>query len=48
VVKTNMGEGISILVQPETTTVHTTTTPNLDATMEDLGVEETKATIMEE
>jgi hypothetical protein len=46
-----MEEGILIMVQPETTTIPTTTAPSLDATMEDLGVdvrvEETKATIME-
>jgi hypothetical protein len=34
-----MEEGILILVQPETTIVPTTTTPSLDATLEDLGVD---------
>jgi hypothetical protein len=34
-----MEEGILILVQLETTIVLTTTTPSLDATLEDLGVD---------
>jgi hypothetical protein len=34
-----MEEGISILVQPETTIVHATIPPSLDATLEDLGVD---------
>jgi len=51
VVKTGMEGGILILVQLETTTIPTTSTPSLDATTEDLRVDvrvaETKAIIME-